>query len=196
MALVCFMNGSLARETVRDEHGLDWEMFTAALRRTEAGNGGALMLPYFDAEIVPRVTVPGVVRKGLDPDDTDANVRAVIEAQALSSRIHCEWMQIPVRSLSVTGGASANTEILRIFANVHGAPVHRFRTTNSAALGAALRAAHGHFRQLEPERSWSEIVAPFTKPVAGSTLQPDASARSVYDDLVEDYRRLESLHAG
>ena len=196
MALVCFMNGSLAREAVRDGHGLDWEMFTAALQRTEAGNRGALMLPYFDAEIVPRVTVPGVVREGLDQDDTDANVRAVIEAQALSSRIHCEWMQVPVSSLSVTGGASANTEILRVFANVHGAPVHRFRTTNSAALGAALRAAHGHFKQVGPERSWSETVAPFTKPVPGSTLQPDASARGVYDDLVEDYRRLESLHAG
>ena len=196
MALVCFMNGSLAREAVRDEHGLDWEMFTAALQRTEAGNGGALMLPYFDPEIVPRVAEPGVIRKGLDPGDADATVRAVIEAQALSSRIHCEWMQVPVRSLSVTGGASANTEILRIFANVHGAPVHRFRTTNSAALGAALRAAHAHFRRAGPERSWSEIAAPFTKPVPGSTLQPDASARAVYDDLVEDYRRLESLHAG
>ena len=196
MALVCFMNGSLAREAVRDEHGLDWKMFTEALRRTEPGNGGALMLPYFDPEIVPRVTEPGVVRKGLDPGDADANVRAVIEAQALSSRIHCEWMQVPVRSLSVTGGASANTEILRIFANVHGAPVHRFRTTNSAALGAALRAAHGYFRQVGQERSWSEIVAPFSKPVPGSTLQPDASVRAVYDDLVEEYRRLENQHVG
>ncbi len=196
MALVCFMNGSLAREAVRDEHSLDWTTFTAALQRTGAGNGGALMLPYFDAEIVPRVTLPGVVRKGLDPTDADANVRAVIEAQALSSRIHCEWMQVPVGSLSVTGGASANTEILRIFSNVHGAPVHRFQTTNSAALGAALRAAHGHFKQVGTERSWPDTVAPFAKPVPGSTLQPDAAARAVYDDLAEEYRRLENQLAG
>ena len=196
MALVCFMNGSLAREAVRDEHGLDWEMFTETLRRTEAGNGGALMLPYFDPEIVPRVAGPGVVREGLDSGDADANVRAVIEAQALSSRIHCEWMKVPVRSLSVTGGASDNTEILRIFANVHGAPVHRFQTTNSAALGGALRAAHGYFKQVGPERSWPEIVAPFAKPVPGTSLHPDPAVGALYDDLVEEYRRLENQHVG
>ena len=33
MALTCFANGSLARERVRDSHGLDWDGFAAALRR-------------------------------------------------------------------------------------------------------------------------------------------------------------------
>ena len=56
MALVCFLNGSLAREAVRDEYGLDWAGFTAALQATQPGNGGALMLPYFDPEIVPKVS--------------------------------------------------------------------------------------------------------------------------------------------
>ena len=32
MALTCFANGSLARERVRDTHGLDWDGFSAALR--------------------------------------------------------------------------------------------------------------------------------------------------------------------
>ncbi|HSM62245.1 MAG TPA: FGGY family carbohydrate kinase, partial [Longimicrobiales bacterium] len=51
MSLVCFRNGSLARERVRDAFGLDWEAFSTALRSTPPGNDGALMLPWFEPEI-------------------------------------------------------------------------------------------------------------------------------------------------
>ena len=196
MALICFLNGSLAREAVRDRYGLDWKRFTAALKDTPPGNGGALMLPYFDAEIVPHVATPGVVRHGLDEDDAAANVRAVIEAQALSSKIHCEWMGVSIQSLSVTGGASENAEILRVFADVHGCPVQRFQTANAAALGAALRAAHGHGRSAGTERSWDDVVAPFTQPEPDSTIAPNPAQRSLYDELLERYRALEAEHVG
>jgi xylulokinase len=189
MALICFLNGSLAREAVRDEHDLDWDGFTNALAQTAPGNGGALMLPYFDAEIVPKIAGPKVVRQGLDPSAASANVRAVIEAQALSSKLHSRWMGVEFKSLHVTGGASANTEILRIFANVHGCPLHRFDTTNAAALGAALRAYQGH-----SGRAWSEAVAPFTRPLEGWTIQPDPAATAVYADMLPRYAALEQVH--
>ena len=140
------------------------------------------MLPYFAAEIVPHVPEPGVVRQDLDAADASANARAVIEAQALSSRLHSAWMDVPVTSLSVTGGASANEEILRVYANVHNCPVHRFQTTNSAALGAALRAWHGcggGGKSGEPMRGWAETVEPFTRPQA--TIQPDPAAVDTVD---------------
>ena len=193
MALVCFMNGSLARESVRNQFGLSWEEFTASLQRTQAGNDGSLMLPYFFEEIVPHVAKPGVIRQNLDANDVDTNVRAVVEAQALTSRIHSEWMQTPVSSLSVTGGASENTEILKIYSNVHGCPVRQFATTNSAALGAALSAAHSYFTSSDLPRSWSEIVSPFTR--ASSTLHPDGKAQELYNERVEAYRQLERHHS-
>ena len=191
MALVCFLNGSLAREAVRDQYGLDWAGFTAALQATQPGNGGALMLPYFDPEIVPKVSRPTVVRHRLDRTDAQANVRAVIEAQALSSKIHARWMGIDVSSLYVTGGASVNRDILRVYADVHNCPVHQFETTNSAALGAALRAA-----QADQGSSWQSTVEAFTQPVAGSTLQPDPSAVATYARLVDEYEALEQTHVG
>ena len=195
MALICFLNGSLAREAVRDHYELYWSEFATALRQTPPGNGGSLMLPYFDAEIVPHVSRPGVVRHQLDAGDMAANVRAVIEAQALSSRIHSSWMGIPVRSLFVTGGASANADILQVYADVHGCVVHRFQTTNSAALGAALRARHGYLVAAGEDSDWMEIVAPFTQPESGSTITPNREVRSVYDDLELAYRDLESRSA-
>ena len=103
MALICFMNGSLAREAVRDQYKLDWQGFTEILHTTQAGNKGRMMLPYFGPEIVPNVPA-GVVRKGLAEDDVAGNVRAVIEAQAISSYIHSRWMGVDITSLNVTGG--------------------------------------------------------------------------------------------
>jgi xylulokinase len=189
MALICYMNGSLAREAVRDRFGLNWQTFTDALRTSEPGNRGGMMLPYFGPEIVPRVDA-GVVRKDLGEEDTLGNVRAVIEAQAMSSSIHARWMGVPITSLFVTGGASANEEILKVFANIHGRPVHRFETTNAAALGAALRAYQGH----QPQIAWPLIAEPFCQPVPGSTIQPDPSTRTVYDALIANYAELEEQH--
>ena len=195
MALICFLNGSLAREAVRDRYGLDWSGFSRGLAATPPGNGGALMLPWFDEEIVPRVTRPGVVRQDLDEADPAANVRAVIEAQALSSRIHSEWMGVEIRSLRVTGGASENEEILRVFADVHGCPVQRLRTTNAAALGAAFRAAHGHAKASGEARSWEEVAEPFLRLQTAAPVEPDPANRGVYDGLLEGYRELEGRHS-
>ena len=189
MALICFMNGSLAREAVRDRHNLDWRSFTEILRTTKPGNDGRLMLPYFDPEIVPNVPA-GVIRQHLGVDDGAGNVRAVIEAQAISSYVHSRWMGVTISCLHVTGGASANEEILKVFANVHNCPVHRFETTNAAALGAALTAFKGH----RPDMSWPSIVEPFCQPVQGSTVQPETSTRAKYDALIASYTELEREH--
>ena len=105
MALTCYLNGSLAREAVRDIYHFDWGSFAEALRITVPGNNSGLMLPYFSPEIVPKVSEPSVVRQNLNEADAKANIRAVIEAQALSSSIHARWMGVDISSLYVTGGA-------------------------------------------------------------------------------------------
>lgn len=194
MALTCYLNGSLAREAVRDMYHFDWGSFAEALRITVPGNNNGLMLPYFSPEIVPKVSEPSVVRQDLNEADAKANIRAVIEAQALSSSIHARWMGVDISSLYVTGGASANAEILRVYADVHNCPVHRFETANSAALGAALRAAHGHQSATGSTVSWQETVAPFTEPVAGSTIKPDKDAVAVYREMIIEYEALEKAH--
>src|SRR5688500_7686601 len=79
MGLTCFSNGSLARERIRDDYGMTWADFSAALERTPPGNGGAMMLPWFQPEITPAVAHAGVHREQLDAGDAAANVRAVVE---------------------------------------------------------------------------------------------------------------------
>ena len=78
MKLVCFRNGSLAREWVRLEHGLDWDAFAAILEQSP-GNDGWLMLPWLESESTPRVPPAGVRRFGFDRHDAARNVRGLLE---------------------------------------------------------------------------------------------------------------------
>ena len=196
MTLICFKNGSLAREKVRDACGLDWRGFSEALRRTPPGNNGAVMLPYFEPEIVPKVLEPGVRRFKLDEKDADANCRAVVEAQMMSMRIHSAWMGIRPSQIYATGGGSSNTEILQVMADVQKCPVYRFEVSKSAALGAALRAAHAWLAERGKAPSWDDVVRGFSDPVPGSRINPDPAAAVVYDGLVRTYAECEAAVTG
>ncbi len=187
MVLSCFKNGSLARERIRDAYKLNWKGFNNALAATPPGNHGAILLPWFEAEIVPRVNRPGIHRFDLDPGNAPANCRAVVEAQMMSMRLHSQWIKVKPKQLLATGGASANTAILQVMADVFNCPVVRTEIAKSAALGAALRAAHGCLAHSGKKPRWQDVVAGFTDPITDSEIRPSAKAARVYDKLVEEY---------
>jgi xylulokinase len=190
LSLICFKNGSLARERVRDRYGLDWDGFSRAIAATPPGNEGRLMLPYFEPEIVPRVLEPGVRRFGLDERDAAANCRAVVEAQMLSMRLHSAWMRVRPERIRVTGGASRNAALLQVMADVQQCPVERLEVTNGAALGAALRAAHAWHAARGTPIGWKDVVAGFCDPLAGTEITPRRETADVYARLLERYAEL------
>jgi xylulokinase len=191
MSLICYRNGSLAREQIRDAYGLGWSEFDAALRATPAGNRGAIMLPWFEAEITPPVRTPGVRRSGLDAEDAAANVRAVVEAQMLSMTIHSPWSEEPVHSIRATGGASESREILQVLADVFGAEVCQMKGGNSACLGAALRAYHAGERARGRDVAWEAVISGFTDPVAESRVAPIAANVATYAEMRRRYAEYE-----
>jgi xylulokinase len=191
MGLTCFSNGSLARERIRDDYGMTWAEFSAALERTPPGNGGAMMLPWFQPEITPAVAHAGVRRQHLEPGDAAANVRAVVEAQMLSMAIHSRWMGVAVDTIYATGGAAANVEILRVMADVFGASVARVSVSNSAALGAALRALHADAAGAGEPLRWDEVVGQLEQP-AVAPIAYDPGRHAVYGARMRDYERFEA----
>jgi xylulokinase len=192
MTLICFKNGSLAREKVCNTYGLNWLGFSNMIKETPPGNQGKLLLPWFEPEIVPTVLTPGVKRRGLDPLDVAGNCRAVVEAQMMSMRIHSAWMGIRPEQIYATGGASSNQEILQIMANVHNCPVFQFESTSGASLGAALRAAQAWLGEDSTAPAWRDTVKGFTEPVASSEMKPQPDAVAVYDELVKAYAAFEN----
>jgi xylulokinase len=193
MRLVCFRNGSLARERIRETFGLDWTAFSEALRDTPAGNRGGLLLPWFEPEITPRVERAGARRVDLDPADAPANVRGVVEAQMMAMANH--WTTPGgrrLRRIRATGGASANREILQVMADVFGADVYQLEVGNSAALGAALRAWHADRAAANDPIGWDDVLKRLVEPVASSRLRsrPDAHAR--YEGLMREHAAREA----
>jgi xylulokinase len=165
MGMTVFKNGSLARERIRDEYGMDWPAFSRALLSTPPGIRGAIVLPWFEPEITPAVPAPGLRRHGLDPADAASNVRGVVEGQTMAMALHSRWMGEPPHTIHATGGASANREILQVMADVFDAAVLQLPSRNSAALGAALRAFHADLVADGTPAAWPDVVRGFTDPL-------------------------------
>ena len=174
MGITVFRNGSLARERVRAEFGLTWDGFSDALRSTPAGNNGAMMLPWFEPEITPALARGAAQRFGLGASAAP-HVRAIVEAQTLALARHSEWMGVVPRVIHATGGGAANREILQVIADVFDAEVFRFESTDSAALGAALRA-----RQADTGVTWDEVVDGFVSPLTTSRVVPVPAHVAIY----------------
>lgn len=185
MCLTCFKNGSLARDRVRKEVGMDWESFGGkAFEATEAGNGGRWALPWFEPEITPPVGGVGL-RANFDFDAAppEVRIRAVVEAQIMSMRTHSLWIG-HFRTLRVTGGASRSEGILQTIADVFNATVETIATTDSAALGAAMIAAH----VVSGDR-YEALASLFSPPT--SKIPPRKDAVAIYRNSLAMFRDFE-----
>ncbi|MFX0035373.1 MAG: xylulokinase [Candidatus Hermodarchaeota archaeon] len=190
MSLICFKNGALTTELIKDKFNLNWDGFSKILENSSPGNKGKIMLPYFFPEIVPQVLKPKVFRFGFDENDKEGNVRAIIESQLISIRLHSQWTREKPEIIYVTGGGSKNEAILQILADIFNVTVIQFDMTSSACLGAALRAAKAYYDKINQNKSWFDIVQHFL----GSkerVIMPRSKYKKLYDDMVQLYRKYE-----
>lgn len=160
VGLVCFSNGSLSREAIRDAFAQgSWEVFDRYLDQTEPGAGGYIMIEWTVDEVTPPIRSGRhlfhsqgyrVQTLSDDPEVHKARVcRAMVEGQMLRMRHHAKSIGIgATEKIIATGGASQNRHILQILADVFGCPVLVSKTnSNSAALGGAYRALHSFQRK-------------------------------------------------
>ncbi len=69
--------------------------------------------------------------------------------------------------------ASVNPAILQVMADVLNCPVLRIEVAKSAALGAALRAAHGFLKHSGEQAVWPAIVKGFSDPDSGFGVETE-----------------------
>lgn len=129
IAMLCYKNGALTREHVRDEHANGkWDKFNEFVENTPTGNNGQFGLYFTLPEIIP----PGVkgnhyfqtgaggdpVRVESLPDE--AHPRAVLESQFLSILSRTEAIlpenAPPLHRVLISGGSSANHTIRQLIA--------------------------------------------------------------------------------
>lgn len=188
MSLQCFVNGSLAREAVKDEFHYDWDQFTAAFERTPTGNDGQVMVPFFRPEISPRVDLEAPRLLGSEAfqnwQQADAAIRACVEGQFINMKLRSYWMQLKPEVIYLTGGASKNDAIAQVVADVFQAKVQRLAVSGSVALGAALRGASQTLGI-----DLHKLESQFCKPETNSTIEAQA-APDAYDRATECFQAL------
>ena len=186
MCLTCFKNGSLARDRVRAEAGVDWDFFgKEAFSKTESGNQQRWALPWFESEITPLVGKTGL-RANFDfaAATPEVQIRAVVEAQVLSLRQHSKWIG-DFKTIRVTGGGSKSPGLLQTLADVFNATVETLSTADSAALGSAMIAAH------EVEKiSYEMLAATFCPPI--QTIKPNPEAVRIYSENLPVFKKFKT----
>lgn len=192
MGMLCYKNGSLAREYIRDSYANgNWDDFNDYLVNKEAITEGNIGFYYWMQEIIP--FAKGIYRfedsKAVDEfKDKTINVKAIVESQFMSMRIRLQRMGgNSVKRILASGGAAANPNILQLLSNVLGLPVYRQKGMNGASLGGALLAKFGTVENT----TFEDMMA--QHPSAGLELicTPDLEKTKQYISHVGQYSDLE-----
>ncbi|MBT8037391.1 MAG: carbohydrate kinase [Verrucomicrobiae bacterium] len=179
MSLICFQNGTLAYQKVKEAQSLSWQDFDVqALTPPTAGDTPTL--PFLEPEITPLATASS---------QENTSIRSLLDGQFLSMRQHSDWMGTPADTIYVTGGGSQSKGICQTIANVFNASVQGLETNSSAGLGAAMRAAHA-----TGEFTLESLETNFCQPTAGSRVTPDPEAVTTYQSLATTFQSLLNQH--
>ncbi|CAF1052611.1 unnamed protein product [Adineta steineri] len=191
MLLLCFKNGSLVRERVREEIAAkDWQAMSKLLGETTPSNNGFIGYFYDDHEILPQ-NIQGRFyfnKDGQQINDLEAiyKARAVLEGQCLAKRLYLQKANVDLNNsvdrIVVTGGASANTDLLQILADVFGKTVYTALAPNSGALGGALRAIDVINQKPNSTSSTVECLV---------AAQPRNKFTAIYNEMLAGYAKLE-----
>lgn len=193
MALLCFKNGSLTRERIRDSSAEgSWKIFNELLESTPRGNFGNLAL-YFDyQEILPFLFGDFRFNKANEEisrySSKEVEVRALIEGQFVAKRAYAEdfgFVIGPNTRIIATGGASTNKSILQVLADVFNSPVYISEIANSAMLGAAYLAK---YVLLKDQSNFDEVTNCLTEPKL--ICKPYDDAEAIYKTMVARYRKI------
>jgi len=205
MTLQCFLNGSLAREKVKDRFQMSWDDFSNALSSTNIGNNKNIMLPFFGNEISPKIIGDNIepILSGTEDfknwKNANEAIRACVECQIINMKCCVKWMNLSPTHIFLTGGASENNNIAQIVANVFQARVSRLQSSSSCGLGGAIRAAscsssnndgNKLYEMIELQNIYCKFDPNKDVLPSSSNGDSDNNVKAIYDDLCNLYVEL------
>ncbi|KAJ2087441.1 hypothetical protein IW138_004979 [Coemansia sp. RSA 986] len=206
IAMLCYKNGSLARDWVRRAAFGDgsWDEYTRAAMDACPMAPHKFGFYYLQTEILPRAK--GVHRFEATDDHSFQSVKqfeegadacAIIESQILAMRADYSHKSDALPSaVAITGGASKNPALLKVIADVLNVSVFAVCAQGSSsdadmqspampAYGGAVRAL-GHWRSSSGSNGASESGGYVLQKVCS----PDAQAHALYSQSLNRYEQL------
>jgi len=184
LPLLCISNLANGYEAALKQFGLDHASFEDTISRTEPGNRGRLLCPWYEGERTPDLPEAAPVYFGFELGDFTEEIlcRAVLEGHVMN--LYEGFVKLPVKAAEIrlTGGMSKSRVWREAIANIFNCEVVPV-LGEGAALGAALHAAW----------SWSEtapieeIADPFVQVDEGRRFVPDPTVVGIYNRFKEEY---------
>jgi xylulokinase len=191
LPLVCTMNVTVVTEHVRSLHGWDLAQLEAAVASAPAGAEGVMFLPYLNGERTPSLPQGCGVIHGLRPGNmTPANLaRAAVEGAILGLAYGLKRMRslgMNPAEIRLTGGGSKSAAWRQIAADAFAAEVVCLHTSEGAALGAAIQAAHAQMNVGGDEKvSYDELCAQWVKVDESTRCVPNPAQVAHYAEQLE-----------
>ena len=207
IAMLCYKNGALAREKIRNEHAQSsWDKYNELVEVSPPGNNKMLGFYFPLPEIIPPSVQGEFFYDISDPSSpvskdqipNDAHPRAILESQFLSIKARIQDI-LPedaqsLHRLIMTGGSSANQIILQLAADVFGMKVYvATGGKEAAAVGGAQLARYAWWKGRNGDTGKFEEMVSVDPETVILAAEPRPEVVDVYEGLVEPYRRCEAL---
>jgi xylulokinase len=208
IAMLCYKNGALAREQIRDRFADgDWTKYNQLVDNQSPGCGGYMGLYFPLPEIIPPEVQGDFVFQAaqeppsatsLDSIPTECHPRMILESQFLSIRSRIAAIlppdAPPLQRLVLTGGSSANQTIRQLAADLFNMRVYVSATKEAAAMGGALLAKFAWWKvNGNEDGSFEEMSAMTGTEGLGMkcVAEPQEKVAQVYEGLIGAYTSCE-----
>jgi xylulokinase len=191
LPLLCVSNMANGYNAVLERFGLSHDEFDAIVQRTPPGNGGRVLIPWYEGERTPDLPLAAPLSFGFGPSDYVPEVlcRAVLEGHVLNLYEGSTRMPVKPREIRLTGGLASSPSWCRTIADVFEAETVPVRG-EGAALGAAIHAAWVWYREAGQERPLAELAGRFVVLDEARRQRPQLDLRPINQFLKRLFRAL------
>jgi xylulokinase len=195
LPLVCTMNVTVATEQVRALFGWGVAQFDMAVESAPAGAGGILFLPYLNGERTPNLPNGTGVYHGLTAGNFNPEnfARATMEGATLGLAYglgRFRELGIAPSEIRLTGGGSKSAVWRQLAADVFGTPTVCLRSSEGAALGAAVQALWAREQAGGGSAGIAALTGRLVEVDAETRCEPDAGRAALYRERLELQARL------
>ena len=184
LPLLCISNLANGYEAILKKFNLDHDLFNEIINKTDPGNNGRILIPWYEGERTPDLPEAAPVYFGFDVNDFNREIlcRSVLEGHVMN--LYEGFTKYPINptEIRLTGGISKSRVWRETIANIFNCNVVPV-LGEGAALGAAIHAAWTYF----PKKSMSEIADPFIQIDEKNRIEPSPK-------IVEKYSLFRRLY--
>ncbi|MEM7144030.1 MAG: xylulokinase [Verrucomicrobiota bacterium] len=196
--LLCTMNVTVVTEKVRAMFGWDHAQLEAAVASVPAGADGLIFLPYLTGERTPNLPKGTGVLHGMRPENmSPAHVaRAAMEGATLGLGYGMKRLRelgMDPSEVRLTGGGSNSAVWRQMCADAFGASTVTLKTSEGAALGAAIQAVYTFFKSEGSPMGYEELATALVDLDEESRCQPDDDTAAKYAEQID--RQIELTRA-